>query len=227
MAIKTEYVRVAPQGRAIVALATVAAFLVAVLAGAVWSIPLWLLVLVLIYALRDPVRVTPSIPLAVVSPVDGRVISVGSTTDHYVQRDAYRIRLRMGRRGAFVIRSPMEGKVVEQWFVTQTGAGSKERVRPADQGKGGPVKAPRCRCAWIKTDEGDDITLAIYPHCMFCRPRLDIATGGRVGHGQRCGFLLGGGVIVDVFVPATSRLDCSAGDRVLAGSDIIATLIHK
>lgn len=227
MAIKTEYVRVAPQGRVIVALAAVAAFLVAVAAGAAWSIPLWLLVLVLIYVLRDPVRITPSVPLAVVSPVDGRVISVGSTTDHYLQREAYRIRLRMYRRGAYVIRSPMEGKVVEQWFVAQTGAGAKEPVRPADQGKSASNTAARCRSAWIKTDEDDDITLAIYPSCLFCRPRLDIVTGGRVGHGQRCGFLLGGGVVVDVFVPATSRLDCSAGDRILAGSDIIATLIHK
>ena len=227
MAIKTEYVRVARQGRAIVALAVVAAFAVAVLVGAAWSVPLWLLVAGLIYSLRDPVRVTPSIPLAVVSPVDGRVISVGVTTDHYVQRDAYRIRLRMNRRGAYVIRSPMEGKVVDQWFIAQTGAGAKEAARAADQGKSGSVKLSRCRSAWIKTDEDDDITLAIYPHCLFCRPQLDITTGGRVGHGQRCGFLLGGGVIVDVFVPATSRLDCSAGDRVLAGSDIIATLIHK
>lgn len=227
MAIKTEYVRVAPQGRLIVALALVAAFVTAVLVGAVWSIPLWLLVVGLIYALRDPVRVTPSVPLAVVSPVDGRIISVGATTDHYVQREAYRIRLRMNRRGAYVIRSPMEGKVMEQWFVARTGAATKEPTRPADQGKSGSSKASRCRSAWIRTDEDDDITLAIYPQCLFCSPQLDIATGGRVGHGQRCGFLLGGGVIVDVFVPATSRLDCSAGDRVLAGSGIIATLIHK
>jgi phosphatidylserine decarboxylase len=227
MAIKTEYVRVAPQGRLIVALAVVAAFVVAVVAGAAWSIPLWLLALGLLYALRDPVRVTPSVPMAVVSPVDGRIISVGATTDYYVQRQAYRIRMRMSRRGAYVIRSPMEGKVVEQWFTAQTGAGAKEAAHPADQGKSGSKQAPRCRCAWIRTDEDDDITLAIYPRCLFCSPHFDFAAGGRVGHGQRCGFLLGGGVIVDVFVPATSRLDCSAGDRVMAGSDIIATLIHK
>jgi hypothetical protein len=31
---------------------------------------------------------------------------------------------------------------------------------------------------------------------------------------------------VEVLIPVTSRIDVSVGDTVLAGSDIIATLVH-
>jgi phosphatidylserine decarboxylase len=227
MAIKTDNLRIAPQGRLLVAAVAVVAFLVAVIAGLPWSLPLWALLLIVVYALRDPVRSTPSIPLAVVSPVDGRVISVGVTTDPYTQREGYMIRMHMNRRGAYVIRCPVEGKINEQWFIKPTGGTTKAPRHAADPIKADQDRAGRCRAVWIKTDEDDNITMAIYPRCLFCRPHLDVVTGGRVGHGQRCGILLGGGALVDVFVPTTSRLDCSAGDRVLAGSDIIATLIHK
>lgn len=207
MAIDMERIRVAPHGRPIVLVLAVVAVVVAMTAGPWWSAPVWLLLLAAFYMLRDPARVTTSAPLALVSPVDGRVYSVGAATDPYLHREAFLIRMRMNIRGAYVIRSPIEGKVFEQWFAA--------------------AKASRQRAVWIKTDEGDDVTLVMHPGCRMCRPRLRTATGERVGHGQRCGFLLGGGALVEVFVPSTSRLDCSAGDPVLAGSTVISTLVHK
>lgn len=201
---------------------------VALVAGLSWSVPVWLVAAVAAYMLRDPPRVTTSAPLALVSPVDGRVLSVGASTDPFLHREALLIRMRMNRWGAFVIRSPIEGKVFEQWFVSGVAQSLKGGGKAADgTGKRAGIKAAGRRAAWIKTDEGDDVTLVIQRMCWFCRPRLQIATGERVGHGQRCGFLLGGGALVDLFVPATARLDCSAGDRVLAGSAIISTLVHK
>lgn len=228
MPIKTEHIRIASQGRPIVAGAVIVAFAVTVTAGVAWSIPVWVLVIGAVYALRDPVRITPAVPLAVVSPVDGRVISVGAATDPYNPREALRVRLRMYRRGAYLLRSPIEGKIFEQWFAELAPGAIKDRLRPADEeGRGAGPVGSSCRAVWVKTDEGDDLTMVIRRGCPVCRPRFYVATGGRVGHGQRCGFLWGGGGVVDVFVPANSRLDCSAGDRVLAGSAIIATLVHK
>lgn len=221
MAIETEQMRIAPQGRPIVLVIAVAAVIAAMTAGLWWSVPVWLALLLAAYMLRDPVRTTTSAPLALVSPVDGRVYSVGAAIDPYLHRDAYLIRMRMNLRGAYVIRSPIEGKVYDQWFAAAGAAAAPAADRPADTG------AERRRAVWIKTDEGDDVTLVMHPGCRLCRPRFRAATGERVGHGQRCGFLLGGGALVDVYVPPTSRLDCSAGDSVLAGSTIISTLVHK
>jgi len=221
MAIETEQIRIAPPGRPIALVIGVAAMVVAMTAGLWWSALVWLLLGVAVYLLRDPVRVTTSAPLALVSPVDGRVYSVGAASDPYLRREAFLIRMRMNRRGAYVIRSPIEGKVFEQWFASGTPQSVVETGRPAEAG------AARCRAVWIKTDEGDDITLVMHPGCRLCRPRFRIATGERVGHGQRCGFLLGGAALVDIFVPSSSRLDCSAGDPVLAGSTIVSTLVHK
>ncbi|HKJ22389.1 MAG TPA: phosphatidylserine decarboxylase [Gammaproteobacteria bacterium] len=218
MAIETEQIRIAPQGRPIVLVIAVAAVIAAMTAGLWWSAPAWLLVLVAAYVLRDPVRVTTTAPLAIVSPVDGRVYSVGAATDPYLHREALLIRMRMNLRGAYVIRSPIEGKVFDQWFAAN---------HPPQEREPAEARGARHRAVWVKTDEGDDITLVMHPGCWLCRPRFRTATGERVGHGQRSGFLLGGAALVDVYVPPSSRLDCSAGDRVLAGSTIISTLVHK
>ena len=41
--------------------------------GLYWALPLWFCALALLYLYRDPNRVVPSLPLAIVSPLDGIV----------------------------------------------------------------------------------------------------------------------------------------------------------
>ena len=78
---------------------------------------------------------------------------------------------------------------------------------------------------WIQSDEKDDVLLIIETSRRSSRPKCYVQSGERIGQGQRCGFIRFGSQ-VDVLVPVSSRVSVSVGDDVLAGSDIIATLVH-
>jgi phosphatidylserine decarboxylase len=57
-------------------------------------------------------------------------------------------------------------------------------------------------------------------------PRCYLQLGQRTGQGQRCGYVPFGSR-VEVLLPAGIRVRVTVGDVVRAGSDVIATLVHK
>lgn len=176
------------------------------------SLPLWLLALLLLFLFRDPARKVPAAPLGIVSPVDGKIVAIETVHDSYLDRQALNISIKMGFTSVYSAHSPMEGKVLKQWLgVSKTLAGSGEKVASYAQ--------------WIQSDEQDDVVLVIEASSHSPRPQCYAQSGERIGQGQRCGFIRFGSQ-VDVLIPVTSRLGVSVGDKVLAGSDIIATLVH-
>ncbi len=174
-----------------------------------FAVPLWLPVGLLLFLFRDPPRRVPASPLGVVSPVDGRVLSVDTTQDSYLERQAIRITIQMRMTDILSVRSPMEGKVLQQWA-------GKHDV---------PASDPRY-AQWIQSDEEDDVLLVIVPNLRVVRPKCYVHSGERIGQGQRCGFIYFGGR-VEVWVPTGSRIDVNVGNTLQAGSDIIATLVHE
>jgi phosphatidylserine decarboxylase len=209
------YPLIAREGWLWIAIAILLATLVYVLDQ--WaSLPLWLLVLGLLYLYRDPVRKIPAAPLAVVSPVDGKVISVGPVRDGFLDRQALCVSIRMGFFSVYSVHSPMEGKVMQQWLGV---------ARNIEHGVGGGKRPPGCYAQWIQSDEEDDVLLVIDAVPLMPRPRCYAQTGERIGQGQRCGFIPLG-TQVDILLPEKSRIEVSVGDTVLAGSAIMATLVH-
>lgn len=185
----------------------VAAVVAVQMLGWLWSIPLWLITVLLAYLNRDPDRSIPSNPLAVVSPADGVVKNIAEVRDPYLVRDAILLEIEMSPLGVYSTRSPVEGKVLE----------------PRHEQKDG-VQRPHG--VWLKTDEGDDLVMTMHRGLMNSMPRCYVGFGERVGQGQRCGSVYLGGKI-DVYMPVNSRVQVSVGTRVSAGSDVIATLLHK
>jgi len=182
-----------------------------------FALPLWLLLGLLLFLFRDPPRKVPASPLGVVSPVDGRVQSIGTALDPWLERQAVRIVIAKRVLDIFSVRSPMEGKVMEQWIARGKG---KDAARKGNV-PGGPHFAQ-----WVQSDEGDDVVMVISPGIGALSPRCYVHSGERIGQGQRCGFLHLGGR-VEVWVPAGSRIEIEVGDTVHAASDIIATLVHE
>lgn len=180
--------------------------------GWVYGLPLWALVIALMFLFRDPQREIPAIPLAVVSPADGQVLSVTECTDPYLKRPAHCVSISMNPWGIYTMRSPMEGKVQQRWHTPP------ELEADTDQ-------SPRYGI-WIETDEGDDIVLVMLRPSVWKSPQCYVHSGERVGQGQRCGFIRFGSR-VDLYLPVTARVSVGAGDRVRAGSDVIATLLRK
>ena len=167
------------------------------------------LLLSLMFLLRDPPRTVTSSPLAIVSPVHGTVISVTDIDDPWVDRQARNISINMSLFDIYSLRSPTEGKIVNQW------------TRQPDSN--GPKRQFAFR---VRTDEGDEIVvvihLNIFSSFLF---RFYVHSGERLGHGQRCGYLYFGGMI-DVLVPRNSKIIVKPGEHIKSGSGIIAQLVH-
>ena len=173
--------------------------------GWAWSLPVWLVCAAIVYLYRDPNREIPSSPLAVVSPADGVVTSVEEVSDPYLDREAVRLDIQMSHAGVYSTRSPVEGKILE----------------PKDAGDGVQPHG-----VWLKTDEDDDLVVVMHRGPLHNLPRCFVRIGERVGQGQRCGYIQMGGR-VEVYLPRHSRVQVSSGSHVKAGSDVIATLVHK
>lgn len=162
----------------------------------------------LAYCYREPPRRVSSDPLGVVSPVDGRVVGIARGCDRYLGREAQRVVLRMNGLGSYAVRSPIEGRIMQQWLPGEV----QER-------KGNYAQ-------WIQTDEGEDVALVAQGrHWLIFRPRCYSAAGQRIGQGQRCGFIHFG-TLVEVSLPADSRIMVHEGGEVRAGVDVLARLVH-
>jgi phosphatidylserine decarboxylase len=209
-----------------VAAAVVVSGLVYFLCGPYCSLPLIIIAVSLLYLFRDPQRRIPPTPLGVVSPVDGRIVAVGEIDDPFLGREAVKLSIRMRPLGPWVVRSAMEGRVLQVWYLPK---GLDPQVL-ADMDKRTFAEDPRARQAhfamWVQSDELDDVVIALRGPFILGRLRCGVQAGDRIGQGRRFGLLFFP-VTADVYVPAASRIEMRQGGTVRAGSDIIATLMHK
>lgn len=201
----SRYPLIAREGLAPLLAATLTAVLVLHFVGLPASLFFWAFALLVLVIFRDPERDIPSIPMAVLSPADGRITSISITQDPYLQRRSTLVSVQMNPYGVFTTRSPVEGKVLEPPNL------------PAASGKPHGV--------WLQTDEGDDVVMVMNRGRLNNEPRCYIRYGERIGQGKRCGFVHLGGQ-VDIYLPEASRPVVSVGDWVRSGSDVIANLIH-
>lgn len=139
---------------------------------------------------RDPRRIVPADPLGILSPVDGRIVEIGREVD------GLRICVRVNRFGAYLLRSPTEGKVLESG--------------PAGGGHG----------FRLRTDEGDEVLLRLYgPRWLPAAAAINY--GQRVGQGKRCG-MLRATRIAEIWLPPDATIAVVKGQPVVAGVSVLA-----
>ena len=218
--------KVAREVRVLFLVATLGAWLAYQFCGLYCALPFIAIALVIPYVFRDPQCHIPPVPLAVVSPVYGRVSVIEDVIDPYLGREALRIVIRMPILGPYVLRSPIEGRVMQQWhlpngldsqLMNNVDANVLMRYPNARQGR---------YAIWIQTDEQDDVVVVLRGALITRRLQCIVHVGERIGQGKRCG-LIQFPATVEVFMPINSRKDVMQGDSVRAGSAIIANLIHK
>jgi len=180
-----------------------------VILGWLPALSLLLLIVPVVFIFREPQCRIPAIPLAVVSPANGKVIAIETVTDPWLKRTAKRYRLQMSFQHIHTLRSPIEGKVRNQW----TSSSDEPRIT-------------RRYTYWIQTDEGDDVVFSVATGPLAPFTRINLRSGERTGQGQQCGYLYFAGLI-DVLVPETTRMEKKVGDTVDCGSDILGQLIHN
>jgi phosphatidylserine decarboxylase len=167
------------------------------------AVPLAFLLLVLFLLFRDPRRVVPPSPLGVVSPVDGKVLSIDNIDRGILQGEGLRIRIAIDAFGTYTARAPVEGKIMELHSGTGEFAGDYE-----------------AHALWLQTDEGDDVVLQFKGYQLGLAPRSFVRYGERVGQGARCAYLRLTR-IAEVHLPYASQVLVKPGQIVLAGADLI------
>ncbi len=167
-----------------------------------------LLFVILLLVFRDPRRTVPASPLGVVSPADGRVLSVERIDAGAIQGAAYRIVIRISTLGTYTARCPVEGKIMN--------LASLAEDRQVDF----PTNA-----LWVRTDEGDDVVLKFGGYRFGLPPKSFVRYGERLGQGARCAYLRLTR-LAEIHLPVESRVLVEPGQRVVAGVDVVATLPH-
>jgi len=177
-------------------------------AGVNYSIPLAMLFIYFVLVFRDPRRDVPAVPLGIVSPVDGIVVGIGLTDKSVLNGEAHKIIIRVNSLGTYTARCPVEGKIMDF-----RGARLHKQVPGETAG------------LWVRTDENDDVVLQFHGHRFGLAPRAFLRYGERVGQGQRCAYLRLTR-FAEVQLPINGRVLVTAGQRVAAGSDVLAKLPH-
>jgi phosphatidylserine decarboxylase len=204
---------IAREGWPYLAIAVLVSITVTYFAGW-WALPFWIVSVFILQFFRDPPRAIPTAPNVVVSPADGRIVSVEKTRDPFLERDALRISVFMNVFNAHSNRSPVDGRVERQWenrgkFINASLAkASLENERNA---------------LWIKTTAGQDVTCVQVAGLIARRILCYVKPGEVLARGQRYGFIRFGSR-VDVYLPLLATPKVAVGDKVYATSTVIATL---
>jgi len=205
---------VAREGWPFLGLAVAAALLVAVFAGWWWSLPLWLAALFVLQFFRDPPRVVPDDPRAVVSPADGRIVAVEKARDPWLERDALKISVFMNVFNVHSNRAPVDGEVRQVWyhagrfFNAAIDKASLENERNA---------------LWFRTRSNADVTCVQVAGLIARRILCYVGAGAELARGQRFGFIRFGSR-VDVYLPLDAQPVAAIGDKVYAAESVLATL---
>lgn len=207
---------IAREGWVHVSIVLTAAIVVHVSLGPWWATPLWLLAVFVIQFFRDPPRKIPAEPLGIVCSADGRVIAVGQVHDPYLDRQALKISVFMNVFNVHSNRSPTEGKIMERWY-HRGGFINASLDKASEQNERNAL--------WIQTDESDDVVVVQVAGLVARRILCYVQPGERIGQGERFGFIRFGSR-VDIYLPVGSKANVALGDRVKAGRDLIAFLVH-
>ncbi|MGH9529195.1 MAG: phosphatidylserine decarboxylase [Terriglobales bacterium] len=188
-----------------------AAALLGWLAGPFWAVAPVLLSAFLSWFFRDPERIIPGIPGAVVSPADGKVTNVAPVTIEGIRY--VRISIFLNIFDVHVNRSPIAGVIRDIRYQT-----------------GKFLNAMNETCAELNeqntvTVEGEREQVVFKQIAGLLARRIVFTKklGDQVARGERVG-LIKFGSRTDVLLDASASLQIKVGDRVKGGATVLAIL---
>src|SRR6201984_1031827 len=188
-----------------------AGLLTAWLTSPPWGTPAWLLAAFCLWFFRDPARVVPDTPGAIVSPGDGKVTDVSRIAVNGAER--LRISIFLNVFNVHVNRSPIGGVIRDVRyqkgkFLNAMGANSAEENEQN-----------------VVTVEGDGRTVIFKQIAGLIARRIvfNLKEGDYVARGQRVG-LIKFGSRVDVLFDRDAAIQVKLGDRVKGGQTVLAVL---
>lgn len=164
---------------------------------------------------RDPDRVIPTLPAAVVSPADGKVVRVESVSGSNIYGgDCLQISIFMSVFNVHVNRIAHEGRVMDIDYRPGTFvAADKDDASGANE---------QSRLT-LETADGRKIVTVQVAGLIARRIICRVQPGEAVTRGQRFGMICFGSRL-DIYLPADTDAAVSKGDKVTAGTSILASL---
>lgn len=192
----------------------IAAALLMTMVSVPWSIPFWIVALFVLQFFRDPPRVVPQKPNAVLSPADGRIVVVEKTQDPYADREALKISVFMNVFNVHSNRAPVDGKIENvQYFPGKFVNADLDKASLENE-----------RNALTITAESGQLVTCVQVAGLIARRILCyVNAGDMLVRGQRYGFIRFGSR-VDVYLPLTAIPKVTVGDKVSATETILAEL---
>jgi phosphatidylserine decarboxylase len=210
---RPDWLPIAREGFPFIILAAVLAVLVLLFIGLWWIEAVFLALFVFVVAFfRDPERVIPEDPDAIVSPADGKVIKVEVVSDdRFLLSEALKISIFMNVFNVHVNRAPADSKVLRviynpgRFFNASLDKASLENEQNA-------VVAER--------PTGEVFAFNQIAGLIARRIVCYASAGTKLKKGERFG-LIRFGSRLDVFLPAGSKVVVKKGDKVRAGSSTL------
>lgn len=164
---------------------------------------------------RNPNRIIPADPKAVVSPADGRVIDISEVYENdFLKEDVIKISVFMSVFNVHVNRVPMDGRAVKvsyfpgKFFVASLDKASSEN----EQNR-----------IVIENDSGTKILVVQIAGIVARRIVSYVKEGDVLKKGLRFG-LIRFGSRLDLFLPKGTKVKVSFGDKVKGGETIMGVL---
>lgn len=205
---------IAREGWPFVAIALVATVVLAWLFGTVGGLVGLAALAFVVQFFRDPPREIPSQPGIVLSPADGRIVSVGKARDPWLDRDAVKISVFMNVFNVHSNRSPVDATVVNRWY--HAGSFLNAALDKAS------LENER-NALHLRTASGQDVTCVQIAGLVARRILCYVEPGATLTRGQRYGFIRFGSR-VDVYLDPSARPRVAVGDKVAATETILAEL---
>jgi phosphatidylserine decarboxylase len=164
---------------------------------------------------RNPERSPPSLPGAVLSPADGRIVYSGDNPPgRYFGEPGKRVSVFMSILDVHVNRAPVSGRVVSvRYHPGKFLAANVEKASLANEQNG----------VLLETPDGHRIAYVQIAGLIARRVVCDVVPGDSVRAGQRVG-LIRFGSRVDILLPADASLSVQVGDRVRAGESVVGVV---
>ena len=202
---------IAREGWPFLAIAVIVALIASVTLGG-WSLPFWLIALFVLQFFRDPGRLIPLNPKAVLSPADGRIVVVAKAHDPYADREALKISVFMNVFNVHSNRAPVDGKIEKVEYFPG-------KFVNADLDKAS-IENER-NALVIKAANGETVTCVQVAGLIARRILCYVNASDVLARGQRYGFIRFGSR-VDVYLPLSARPLVVVGDKVSATETVLA-----
>jgi phosphatidylserine decarboxylase len=194
--------------------------LAAILAGlssfycAYLAIPMWLIFLFILQFFRDPPRVTVGGDSAVTAPADGRVIVIDESEDPYTNQASLKISIFMNVFNVHSNRMPVSGTVDrKQYYPGKFFNAALDKASDSNERN----------ALLLTTKQGHRVTCVQIAGLIARRILCYVDEGSQVRKGERFGFIRFGSR-VDLYLPKTTKVLVSLGDKVVGGETLVAEL---